>query len=194
VRKENYMRNATVLDRNIVVDILVKTFTNDPYTNWLIRDSSNQNKNKLLMEYLFDETIQKGEIVINDSNTAVALWNYERNERISIDYFKRNFLFLQKIGYPTCKLCIDMEKVIHKYYPKKYCHLYLIGVLREYQGKGYSSEIINNMIERMKDKKIPMYLETSTTKNVAIYSKKGFKEYKKIEREDMVLYLMKKEF
>jgi ribosomal protein S18 acetylase RimI-like enzyme len=86
-----------------------------------------------------------------------------------------------------------MEKNIHKYYPDKYCHLYMIGVLKEYQGKGYSSEFIDDMINRMKELQIPIYLETSSIKNVTIYSKKGFREYKKIDLDDFVLYLMKNE-
>jgi hypothetical protein len=53
------MRNATMIDKKIVVDILVKTFVDDLHTNWLIKNSPNPNKNKLLMEYLFDETIKK---------------------------------------------------------------------------------------------------------------------------------------
>ncbi|MBM7541310.1 GNAT family N-acetyltransferase [Amphibacillus cookii] len=53
-------------------------------------------------------------------------------------------------------------------------YLALIGVAPEYQGKGYGKILLNSLIEKSERDHIPLYLETETTKNVAIYQHFGF--------------------
>jgi GNAT superfamily N-acetyltransferase len=186
------LRLANTDDKKLVVDILTKSFKCEPHTNWLIENSTNQDKMTILMEYVFDETIQKGEIYISDDSVAVALWDFERVEKYSLSRIRRDIVFLKALGLNTINRCTETEGKIRKNYPRKYCHLYLLGVLPEYQGKGYSSTLMNYMIEKMKINNVPIYLETATTKNKEIYSKKGFQEYAKLEKDDIQIYLMRK--
>jgi ribosomal protein S18 acetylase RimI-like enzyme len=69
----------------------------------------------------------------------------------------------------------------------------MIGVLPEAQGKGLASALMNPMIQRMKEKSIPLFLETANPRNVDIYKKKGFKIFETLIIGDRNLVLMSTE-
>ena len=186
------MKKASLEDKSIVVNILSKSFINDPHMNWLLEESKNKNKLKIIMGYVFEESVARGTVYINDDNTAAVLWNSEKKEAISFQYIYRNLSFLFRVGIRVTIRCLKTDKLIYDQYPKnsKYCQLYLIGVLPEEQGKGLASALMNPMIEDMRKKNISMHLETANPKNVKIYKKKGFTIFKTLQLGSNTLYLM----
>jgi ribosomal protein S18 acetylase RimI-like enzyme len=74
-------------------------------------------------------------------------------------------------------------------YPR-YCHLYVIGVLPEAQGKGLASTLMNPVLQAMKEKSIPVFLETANLRNVGIYKKKGFEIFETLTIGDHSVFLM----
>ena len=187
------MRRADINDKAKVVDILARSFINESYLNWVLRYCRNKNKISVIMEYIFDEMMDKGEIYIDDTESAVALWNTEKQENISLEYILRNICFLIKNGFRTSILCLQMESKCQKMYPDKYLHLYIIGVLPEKQGSGLASLLLDPIIEKAKKDNIPVFLETASEKNIGIYKKKGFIAYGKIYESGITLTLMKKD-
>ena len=51
----------------------------------------------------------------------------------------------------------------------------LIGVDPKFQGKGYASRLIREMLLRIDEEGLPCYLETQKEQNVSIYQHFGFK-------------------
>lgn len=188
------MRKAGHEDKDIVVNILTKSFINDPHVNWLLEESKNKNKLKITMQYVFDESLGRGEIYLSDDITAAVLWNFEKKEKVSFQYIFRNLLFLFRIGLKTTIRILRTDKLIYNQYPKnkKYCQLYLIGVLPEGQGKGLASVLMNPMIESMGEISIPMHLETANPKNIEIYKKKRFNVFHTTQLGNNTLYWMRK--
>jgi ribosomal protein S18 acetylase RimI-like enzyme len=188
------MKKVTYKDKEVVVDILTKSFINDPHVNWLIEESRNKKKLRIIMEYVFGETLNRGVIYLSDDNTATALWNFEKKEKISYEYIKRNLLFLFRVGLKSTIRALKTDSLVYSFYPKnqKYCQLYCIGVLPEGQGKGLASSLMNPMIEDMKKKAIPLHLETANPRNVEIYKKKGFTIYKTLLFGNNTFYCMRR--
>lgn len=186
------MKKASDADKDIVVNILCKSFINDPHINWLLEWSKNKNKLKIIMDYVFEESLARGTVYLNDDNTAVVLWNTEKKEKVSLQYIVRNLSFLFRVGLTTTRRCLKTDKLTYEQYPKnaKYCQLYLVGVLPEEQGKGLASALMNPMIEDMKEKYIPMHLETANSMNVKIYMKKGFHIIKTLQLGNNTFYCM----
>lgn len=144
------------------------------------------------MGYVFEESLARGTVYLNGDNTAVALWNTEKKEKVSLRYIVRNLSFLLRVGLKTTKRCLRTDKLTYKQYPKdgRYCQLYLVGVLPECQGKGLASALMNPMIEDMESKSIPVHLETANTRNVKIYMKKGFNIIKTLQLGNNTFYCM----
>ena len=69
----------------------------------------------------------------------------------------------------------------------------MIGVLPEAQGKGLASALMNPMLQRMKEKSIPVFLETANLRNVDIYKKKGFKIFETLTVGNRNVFLMSTE-
>ena len=145
-----------------------------------------------MIDYVVHQTLRKGEICLSDHNNAVALWDCERNEKMSFHFIWRNLAFLIRIGIKPVIRILKSEAHVHNNFRKYpcYCHLYMIGVLPEAQGKGLASALMNPMIQRMKEKSIPVFLETANPRNVDIYKKKGFKTFETLAIGDHNLFLM----
>lgn len=187
------MKKAEYKDKPIVINILLKSFKNDPHINWLLEKSKNPNKLRILMDYIFEESLQRSKIYLNDDNTAVAIWNSEKQLQNSVGNLIRDLSFLFKIGIKATLRITKMGKIVHDQYPKneKYCQLYFLGVIPEEQGKGLASELLNPIIENMSFSSIPIFLETANIRNVEIYKKKDFAIYNIIQKDGLILYLMR---
>ena len=189
------MRPATLADADLIKSILLASFKNDPHLAWLLEQSKNKFKLDVLIDYVVHQTLRRGEIYLTDDNNAVALWDFERNEKMSSHYIRRNLAFLIQIGIRSVVRILKSEAHVHNNFRKypRYCHLYMIGVLPEAQGKGLASALMNPMIQRMKEKSIPLFLEMANPRNVGIYKKQGFKIFETLTVRDHDLFLMSTE-
>ena len=180
------MRTVTLADLDLIKSILLVSFKNDPHLTWLLEESKNKFKLNVLIDYVVYQTLLKGEIYLT------ALWDFERNEKMSFHYIWRNLAFLIQIGTRSVARILKSEAHVRNNFRKypRYCHLYMIGVLPEAQGKGLASALMNPMIQRMKEKSIPVFLETANPRNVDIYKKKGFKIFETLIIGDRNLVLM----
>lgn len=61
-------------------------------------------------------------------------------------------------------------------------HLYvmILGVARQHQGKGHGGRLMRAIMEESRKMNLPIYLETSTEKNVAMYEYYGFRQMGKV--------------
>jgi ribosomal protein S18 acetylase RimI-like enzyme len=192
--KRVLIRKATCDDQSFVVDILCKSFRHDPHMSWLLDKCRNPSKFRIMMTYLFQKTMEIGDIYITEDKKAVALWKSGKKHKPTWGLLLRNLKLLHDIGILSIIRILINERFTYKQYPKdrKFYHLYLIGVLPECQGKGYASQLLNPVLHEMAETSVPVYLETANVHNVLIYRKKGFKTYNTWLRSGFELYYMKK--
>jgi len=186
------MKKAKLEDKKTVVNILTKSFKDDPHINFLLEKSKNKNKMRIIMEYVFEESYNKGEIYLNEDNTAVALWNTDTKERISWKYIYRNLSFLIQIGVESTIRILKTDKLVNMCHPQigRFAHLYTIGVLPESQGKGNARKLINYMIDKMSQTQTTLYLETANITNIGIYNKMGFHTFHTLDVDGHKLFCM----
>ncbi|MDD3794313.1 MAG: GNAT family N-acetyltransferase [Candidatus Gracilibacteria bacterium] len=80
------------------------------------------------------------------------------------------------IGFLWAKVVLN-ENIFLKSYNK--LHISYLYIMKEYTGRGYSSELKNHLLEKNKDiKKIGVYTNISNINAISIYKKWGFKERK----------------
>lgn len=63
---------------------------------------------------------------------------------------------------------------------REYLYLMILGVDPEYQGRGHGKKLISALLAEADERKLSIYLETSTEKNVVMYEKHGFKVIGKV--------------
>jgi len=90
----------------------------------------------------------------------------------------------------------DYIDTVHKRSaPFKHWYLWLLGVDPAFQGKGYSTRLLQPMLARMDVQGVPCYVDTLDEVNVAIYEHFGFKLIEKspVPGTSLVVWAMLRE-
>jgi ribosomal protein S18 acetylase RimI-like enzyme len=66
------------------------------------------------------------------------------------------------------------DKLHRRLVPYPHWYLQIVGVDPAHQGQGFSSRLLRPVLERIDRERMPCYLETNASKNVAIYRRFGF--------------------
>lgn len=167
-------------DKTRVIEILSKSFQNDPQINYILGSNVNHNKKmKRLMAYSFEFGLANGKVEISEDKNSVAIWKSSNSKKMTINLFYESILFFFAFGWSGIKRISAMEKKIAAFYPDKtiFNYLWILGTNPNEQGKGYGTAILSKAINNFEQNKIPIYLETSTDSNLYYYQRKRFELY-----------------
>jgi ribosomal protein S18 acetylase RimI-like enzyme len=189
------MTKALYTDKNLIINILTQSFADNKSVNYIIKqDSKKALRLKHLMGYSFDTCYQFGEILLSNDKKACALIVFPDKKRITVQSTIADVkLIFSCMGLSNVKKAMQREAAIKKNHPqKKIYYLWFIGVDKTEQGKGIGSELMKEIITHSNKMNRPVYLETSTLKNIPWYQKFGFSIYKELDF-GYTLYCMKRE-
>lgn len=128
---------------------------------------------------------------LSDDKKACALITYPDKKKTTLKSILLDVkLIFYSVGLKNIKKTLAREAMINKIQPKelKY-YLWFIGVYPEYQNEGIGSLLLSEIIEDSEHKKRPIYLETSTLKNLPWYKKFGFQVYNELELSYRLFFL-----
>jgi len=190
------MVKANANDKQTVVSILSKSFNENRSVNYVLRrDSSRESRLKKLMEYSFDYCSNFGEVFLSEDRKACALIVLPDKRKTN---FKSIYLDLKLaltcVGLANLGKVMKRESKIKSLHPKTpMYYLWFIGVDPDVQNKGLGSKLLKQLIERGKELSRPIYLETSTPKNLPWYEKFGFSVYNVLDDFGYRLFCLKAE-
>ena len=168
----------TMLKKQIVIDILHKSFKDNQSTNFVIRQDHKKDKRiKILLEYSYAKGEQHGKIYLSPDQHACAIVLFPEQEKTTLKglYYMLKLLF-GSIGLFRVGKIMNREKTIKQHHPDhEFIHLWYLGVNPEQQGKGLGTELMNHILEESKKIHKPIFLETSNEKNFQFYERLGFK-------------------
>nr|MBI1231857.1 GNAT family N-acetyltransferase [Cytophagales bacterium] len=185
------MRKATQKDRTKVVDILLEAFRKNKSVNYIAGDK--KKKIRYLMEYSFDNCMDTGEVFISDDGHACAMIQFQDRKKFTLkSTFLDIQLILKTIGIGNIPKALARESFIKKHYPKEpFTYLWFIGVSPDKQGTGSGSYMLKHILDYSKSLDRPVYLETSTERNLPWYKKHGLEVYNMSERFGFPFYFLK---
>lgn len=194
------MNAATSIDDDLIVSILMQSFSENRSVNYVTKKRKNKNKSiRALMNYAFYEcSVQKGAFLSDDSK-GVALFTYPnkrkiKNFRYLVEVFK---LIMNAFGLLGINKILKREHYIKSFHPKKdFLYLWFIGIIPNQQGKGNGKKLLQEILSLANHLNVPIYLETSTPENLPFYTKNGFKIYHEwFDKEaGFVLYFLRNRF
>jgi ribosomal protein S18 acetylase RimI-like enzyme len=181
-----------------VISILCDSFDSNLSTNYaIIKDERRKLRLMNLIRYSLEVSKRKGEVLLNESETSAALFTYSsRKIKLITQTCLDLKLIFNSIGFSGIRKVLAREKYIKSHHPKTdYIYLWFIGTYSSKQGNGFGSKLLNEIIARSSQLKMPIYLETSMPENIPFYTKKGFKIYheKIIHDSGFVTYFIKRE-
>ena len=178
------MIRAHYEDKRLVVEILSNSFDDNKSVNYVINQGRSRKKRiSRLMEYSFDYCNLFGEVFLSDDKNACALAVLPDKKKNSLRSVLLDVkLALTCIGVPNLRRAMDREariKALHPGGPMYY--LWFIGVRPEVQNKGIGSSLLTEVIAQSDAMQRPLYLETSTLRNLPWYKKFGFKVHNELD-------------
>jgi ribosomal protein S18 acetylase RimI-like enzyme len=183
------MIKATVKDKELVINMLSRAFENNKSVNYIAGNSCKQIER--LMRYAFEKCFLFGGVLLNEDKSACLLYIDSTRKQVSLpSVFLDLKLVLAVIGLWSIKKVISREKTISQYYPSDpYLYIWFIGVEPTKQGKGHGSHLLYDFITLSKYQGKPVYLETSTVRNVSWYKRLGFEVYAAVELSYKLYFL-----
>ena len=178
------MQKAELTDKNRIVDILVHSFADNKSVNYIIKqDSRKEERLRKLMAYSFELCYRFGEVYLTEDKKACALILFPHQKKTSVTSIWLDLgLAFSVIGLSNLKKVLKRESKIKQLYPKSpFYYLWFIGVYPADQNKGIGKTLLNEILTNAEREGLPVYLETSTTKNIPWYEQFGFVTYNKLD-------------
>ena len=178
------MHKAAPNDKATVVDILVQSFADNKSIKYIVKqDSRRDERLRKLMAYSFELCYRFGEVYLTDDKKACALIVFPHQKKTSIASIWLDLgLAFSVIGLSNLKKVLRRESKIKQLYPKTpFYYLWFIGVHPVDQHKGIGKRLLIELLKKAEKDSLPVYLETSTSKNVPWYEQFGFVTYNKLD-------------
>jgi len=186
------MIKAEVTDQATVVNILTTAFADNLSVNYIVSQDNKSEKIKALMNYSFEQCMLFGNVYLSNDRKACALILYPQHKKTTLKSIWLDIqLILKSIGFSKAKQALKRESQIKKIQPKvNMAYLWFIGVVPENQQSGIGSKLLKEVITEAERNELPVFLETSTLKNLPWYERFGFKVYDKLDLT-YTLYFLK---
>ena len=178
------MQKAELTDKNLIVDILVHSFADNKSINYIVKqDSRREVRLRKLMTYSFELCYRFGEVYLTEDRKACALILFPHQKKTSLSAILLDLdLAFSVIGLSNLKKVLNRESKIKRLYPKSpICYLWFIGVNPADQHKGIGKALLKEVLTKAEVQALPVYLETSASRNVPWYEQFGFVTYKKLD-------------
>jgi len=162
-------------DKGRVVELLSLSFKDNLGVRYLTGDSGSAVLGRL-MEYAFEVCFRFGKVWLTEKKDGCALVVYPHLKSFSIWSLWLDVKLLGGvIGLFRFAKVLRREKLVNRQHPPvPFCYLWFIGVNPWVHGHGIGSELLKEVVMEADFEGIPVYLETSTLKNVTWYQKRGF--------------------
>lgn len=186
------MTKANYGDKNLIVDILARSFKNNQSVNYIAKSAQNNfGRIQNLMDYSFEVCYRFGEVYLSDDRTAAALVLYPEKKKGNFSSMLLDIkLVLNCIGVSNVGRALKRESRIKKIQPQiPMYYLWFIGVHPDHQATGIGSQLMEEIIKDSERMQKPIYLETSTLSNLPWYKKFGFDIYHELDLSYKLYFL-----
>jgi ribosomal protein S18 acetylase RimI-like enzyme len=172
---------ATPADLGEVIQTLTDAFAVDPHFDWFLRTGPKRDAARLgMFRYLIGgDAIKHGRIDRPAGGGAAAVWMpfdwVIRPDPPGAD-LQAAPVMLAATGLRRITRLLAIRADMDKHHPTDRPHAYLwfLGVAPALQGHGLGSRLLAAANARLDAEGLPAYLETGTTRNVALYRRHGY--------------------
>ncbi|MFJ8745972.1 GNAT family N-acetyltransferase [Embleya sp. NPDC127516] len=169
---------ATKKDSDLAVEVLTEAFENDPFLRWLFpEDPQYGTYAPLFFGQWVDVTLDAGEIWMDPDRAGVMLGQLsttlasnEEDKARAREEFRATF----RECADRVVAFVDGVAENHPNMDREHWYWTMLGVRRSHQRKGVGRAIFQELFE-MKNPRYPFYCEATTSGNLALYRRLGFR-------------------
>jgi len=184
---------------NAISEVSCKAYYDDPLFSSFFPEISNRMGLKYLFKVGILHALRYGEIYATSDLKGFAAWvPHQKAIMTKWDMIRCHVIrnIIRKAKGRDLKKIFNYDDFVTKKHKEhaNFPHWYLhnIAVEPDYQGRGYGSALIREMLLKIDEQNFPCYLETQNKKNIAMYEKFGFKvlEETTVQGTGYALYFM----
>lgn len=186
------MIKAAYSDKNIVIDILTKSFDTNKSVNYIVKqDEKRISRIEALMAYSFEICYAFGEVFLSVDKNACALILFPDKKKATIKSMLWDVqLIWNSVGVMNISKALQRESKIKNIQPKELMYyLWFIGVDPKYQHQGIGTKLLTDIVKDSLTHKRSIFLETSTVQNLPWYQSSGFEVYSDLELDYKLYFL-----
>jgi len=174
------MRKANKNDRRLVIDIISRSFQNNPGVGWILKtDKSSKNRAiKRLANLAFIKGYSRHGIFISSNDKGVAICYCPALKKPSL--FEKSYALyfgITSIKWRHIPIVLKTEAYKKSKRPSDipYLYFWFYGVVKG--GDHAARELGDAVFEEARKLQLPIYLETAMERNKLVYERYGFETY-----------------
>lgn len=169
-------------DLKNAVNVLTNAFSEDSMWKEVFND---EDKNRVLTEVMVRFCLKYGNVYSTSDNLegVIAIAPHDKDMTAWRVIRSGAFFLSMKIRSEAKKMTVlsnAIEEAKKSLNLGPYIHLLIMGVSKEFQGKGFGGKLLRALIEKAETERKPIYLETQKEENINFYKKYGFSVKKKV--------------
>jgi ribosomal protein S18 acetylase RimI-like enzyme len=171
------VRKARTEDIQAMGQMLARAFHHDPIVDWVFRDEGRRPKyTRRFFEGRARVLIGQREIYLAGDGAAAAMWARPDEWRDPpLRAFKELAILTPGVGRRAVQVIRGLIEVESRHPKEPHWYLAVLGTEPARQGEGLGSALLREVLEDCDRHGVPAYLETGTERNVAFYTRHGFK-------------------
>jgi ribosomal protein S18 acetylase RimI-like enzyme len=176
-------RLATKTEAGLAAGILGRAFVHDPVITRFFRAAPETTRLARYFE-LECRLVLKGygEIWLDDDRLGAALWRrpggYPERLRHSLPMVPS---YIRLFPRDFVRASQAMNTLLRAHPPEPHWYLFAVGVVPEATGHGRGSALLEPVLKRCDEERIPAYLEASSADNARLYERLGFERRGEID-------------
>jgi ribosomal protein S18 acetylase RimI-like enzyme len=171
------IRKARREDIPSMGQMLARAFHDDPIVDWVFQDEDRRPKyTRRFFEGRARVLIGQREIYLAEDSAAAAMWARPDEWRDPpLQAFKELAILTPGVGRRAVQVMRGLIEVESRHPKEPHWYLAVLGTEPTRQGEGLGSALLGEVLEHCDRDEVPAYLETGTERNVAFYTRHGFK-------------------
>lgn len=180
------IRPATQADRDAVAMTITAAFFDDPVCRWLVPDEDRRRQIlRPMFDLYVDAYLPHGETYLTADGTGAAVWLPPNRQLLTPEAEAAFVLALQDIAGDEVERLFTLEQTFATYHPKvPHYYLQFIAVVPAVQSRGVGSALLRQGLARSDVAGVPVYFESTTPRNRALYERHGFVSQGEFELPD----------
>jgi len=160
---------------------MCNALTQVPGTSWIAGSGRNRESRLFaLAEYMFDVSAEKDGVYLSSGSDGVLLMfnSSARANRLKMLYYRLK-LICNCIGFLRLPAVLRREQYIRAVRPvqRQYLYVWFFAVEEGKRGKGAAVELANTCFAESARLGLPVYAETTISRNKKVYERFGFDTY-----------------
>jgi ribosomal protein S18 acetylase RimI-like enzyme len=171
------IRKATREDIPAMAEMLARAFHHDPIVDWVFQnEQSRPTYTRRFFAGRARVLIGQREIYTADGTAAAAMWARPDEWRDPpLRAMKELAILAPGVGTRLGRVVRGLVQVEAKHPKPPHWYLAVLGTEPSRQGEGLATKLLAKVLDECDRDEVPAYLETGTERNVAFYTRHGFK-------------------